>query len=160
MMKKDAVLSDDGLYRYILSRRWDAGRELGFIMLNPSTADAEVDDPTIRRCIGFAERWGYGGIAVANLFALRSTNPAALKAAPDPVGPINEEWISALVRESDLCIAAWGAHAFAGARAKKVSERFGDQLSCLGVTKAGHPKHPLYLRADTQPVKFEPRGTP
>jgi len=158
-MKRDAVISSDGVYRYLLTREWSlGGDQLGFIMLNPSTADHREDDPTIRRCIGFAQHWGYGRIAVANLFALRATDPKALKAADEPIGAVNDGWLDKVIRESKVCIAAWGAHSFAAARAKEVGERFGDQLFCLGTTKAGHPKHPLYLRSDTQPEKFDSKG--
>lgn len=159
MMERDAMISGDGLYRYLLTRDWDRELpKLGFIMLNPSTADGREDDPTIRRCLGFARSWGFGSIAVGNLFALRATKPIELTKAEYPIGPVNETWIDAVVRESELVIAAWGSHPFAAVRAKHVGKRLADQLSCLGVTKAGHPKHPLYLRADTQPIPFDPEG--
>ncbi len=157
-MRKDALISACGLYRYSLIREWAPGDRLGFIMLNPSTADAKEDDATIRRCIGFARLWGYGGIVVGNLFALRSKDPAALREAVDAVGPVNDKMLVALSDEVKTLVAGWGAHPFAAERARKVCGLLPDRLSCLGVTKAGHPKHPLYLRADTQPVKFDPKG--
>jgi hypothetical protein len=154
-----ARLSDDGLYRYTLGRRWtqdlDAGAAV-FVMLNPSTADAELDDPTIRRCIGFAKALGCGGLHVVNLYAFRATKPADLWKAADPIGPENDEVLRATFREAARenrpVVAAWGANAesmrahFAGVLARAA----GAPLAALGVTKDGAPRHPLYLRADAQ----------
>lgn len=147
-MERSAVI--EGEYRYQLSRQWDTGRHLTVIMLNPSTADGTQDDPTIRRCIGFARRRGLAGLQVVNLFALRSTDPAALRSHPDPVGPRNTEFILEAAKDS-LMVAAWGAHAFAGPRAAEVAATLtgaGVNLQAWGTTKAGHPRHPLYLPND------------
>lgn len=144
-MERSAVI--DGEYRYQLSRQWAPGRRLSVIMLNPSTADGTQDDATIRRCIGFAKRHGLSGLRVVNLFALRSTNPAALRSHPDPVGPRNDEFILEAAKDS-LMVAAWGAHGFAGFRAAEVAATLagaGVSLQAWGTTKAGHPGHPLYL---------------
>lgn len=131
-----------------------------FVGLNPSTADETADDPTVRRCMAFAKRWGYGGIYMLNLFALRSTDPRALRAAPDPVGPGND---SHLVMYADklahLVIAAWGVHGPFQDRGLYVRELLRATLSpsallCLGTTKGGHPRHPLYLSADVQPRPY------
>ena len=92
-MKSDAVISDCGKYRYRLTRKWGYGRPCGFIMLNPSTADALHDDPTIRRCVGFAKAWGCGALIVVNLFAVRATSPREMMRADDPVGPENKEHV-------------------------------------------------------------------
>lgn len=148
-----AVLSPCGTYRYTLDRVWDASLLTAlFIMLNPSTADASEDDPTIRRCRSFATREGCGGLTVVNLFALRSTDPAALTSHPDPVGPQNDVHIAlALDRQPAVVIAAWGAHPFAKPRAAQVAgllTAHGGQPQCLGVTKNGDPRHPLYVRGD------------
>jgi hypothetical protein len=166
-MKKDAVISDCGRYRYWLERDWfddtDAAGEvtsrtkLGFIMLNPSTADARVDDPTIRRCISFAKGFGYGGLVVVNLFALRATKPSALEAVDDPIGPENDRYLLLAASKVSRLVAAWGAHRFAAARANAVGELLPYSLSCLGMTKTGQPKHPLYLRKDTPLVQFKER---
>lgn len=120
---------------------------LPFVMLNPSTADDKIDDPTIRRCVGFAHREGFGGIEVVNLFALRSANPKALVEATDPFGPDNEYWLKKTLR--GVCIAAWGAHK----QADMAVEHWRDLLRqadmrCLGMTAHGAPRHPLYLRSD------------
>lgn len=152
-----AALSDDGRYRYELTRVWGAGPPATFVMLNPSTADAQVDDPTIRRCIGFARSWGCGGLVVVNLYALRATNPAELWRADDPVGPDNDEQLTLtlyLARSTTgPVVAAWGAHARPD-RVRFITDAargHGVQLLALKVTKAGAPGHPLYLRADAEP---------
>ena len=158
-LQKDAEISLCGQYRYSLRRVWspDVMRAL-FIMLNPSTADAEVDDPTVRRCIGFARRWGLGGIEVRNLFAYRSAEPSALFDVHDPVGPGNTSFPTDGVR---LIVAAWGAagsHPVVRARARDVLRMLSGRdcgVFCLGLTRAGHPKHPLYVRGDTMQQVFD-----
>lgn len=154
-----AIISNCGRYRYALSRQWDATLPvLTFVMCNPSTADASQDDPTIRRCIGFAKRDGlYGGIDIYNLFALRATDPNELFGAVDRVGPDNERYLDGILRAqsegitSSKIICAWGAHKavknagmFWRGRAKALCV----PLHCLGKTKDGYPKHPLYIRSD------------
>lgn len=159
-----AWISDDGLYRYNLTRRWAEGPLLTFVMLNPSTADAHTDDPTIRRCMGFARREGLNGIRVVNLFALRSPKPVALLAAGDAVGPDNEKAIVLALGEAHYhktpVVAAWGAFGHPSLPDMPAIVRFrADQLEmplhCLGTTQAGHPRHPLYVRADA-PLKELP----
>ena len=153
-----AKFSDCGKYRYSLFREWDREKGLvSFIMLNPSTAGATEDDPTIRRCIGFAERWGFGRLWVVNLFAFRATDPAEQKKADDPVGPDNIFDIAAGGAFSGKVIAAWGVHGDLHGQAERV--KFGLSLGlkpihCLGTTKDGHPKHPLYLPNDTESQVF------
>lgn len=146
-----ALLSDDGLYRYWLTRRWAEGPRALFVMLNPSTADAQVDDPTIRRCVGFAKGCGCGSLVVVNLYAYRATSPADMLAAADPVGPECDRWIESWAERVDgPRVVAWGANA----RPARVAEfRYLTQpheFDALGVTKDGQPRHPLYLRADSQ----------
>lgn len=124
-----------------------------FVMLNPSTADAEQDDKTIRRCRGFARDWGCAGITVANLYAYRATKPAKLWLADDPVGPDNDNHLRELAKEYGEVVCAWGADA-KQERVDQVVEIFrkaGTRLRCLGVTKSGAPRHPLYIKAD-QPL--------
>lgn len=160
-----AVLSSCGTYRYLLTRPCeevhpDRGTAL-FLMLNPSTADAHADDPTIRRCRGFARGWGCNGMTVANLFALRSTDPAALLAHGDPIGPDNDAWLRRLAREYGDVVCAWGAHSMAKARGGQVAtimQSAGARLWCLGTTKHGYPRHPLYVRSDQQLVEWQPNG--
>jgi len=147
-----AVLSPCGTYRYRLVRRWAEGPTCGFVMLNPSTADAEKDDPTIRRCLAFARREDCGGLIVVNLFALRSTSPAALYSHPYPHGPAEVAETSQAIAEMDgPAICAWGAHAAAVSQASLMLDMIranGKVPMCLGKTKDGHPRHPLYVKAD------------
>src|SRR5688572_11312536 len=126
-------------------------------MLNPSTADAVRDDPTIRRCIGFARTWGYRRLVVTNIFALRATLPAALRGAADPVGPGNDRFILRAAREADRVVCAWGVHGALGNREEEVLALLrGLAMEHLGLTRGGHPRHPLYLPAQSQP---RPLGT-
>lgn len=154
-MNAGAVI--DGEYRYLLTRRWADGPMMGWLMLNPSTADAEKDDATIRRCIGFAKAWGFGALSVLNLFALRATDPAALLRHPDPVGPRNDEYITDTIGvlleaawPNATVVAAWGSHRMAAERGRQVvrGSAWAVQLKCLGKTKSGAPRHPLYVPAN------------
>jgi hypothetical protein len=139
----------DGPYRYLLWRRWADAASLLFVMLNPSTADAERDDPTIRRCIGFARAWGFGAVEVVNLFAWRATYPRELRRARDPIGPDNDRVILEAAARNQAIIAAWGNHGAFGERDRQVAALlapFGAR--CLGArTSGGAPRHPLYVRA-------------
>ena len=157
-MECTACIDETGAYRYKLSRRWNPDKPMVmFIMLNPSTADANVDDPTIRRCIGFAQSWGYGGLWVGNLFALRSPHPKDLLPADDPVGSQNDAALNSMADRSDLVVAAWSAEAAKfPAREAQVREMFGPRLYCLATTKGGHPRHPLYLKGDLTPIVYRP----
>lgn len=147
-----------GPYRYRLTRSWggDPGK-LVWIMLNPSVADAVADDPTIRRVRGFSETWGFGGFTVVNLFAEIQTNPGMMGMTCDPVGPENDDYISRAAQGAERIVCAWGAglrpeHA---ARPKGVlGMLLGAPLHCLGTTKEGHPRHPLYVRGDQGFVPF------
>lgn len=148
-------------FRYTLFREWSASPSCLFLMLNPSTADAEQDDPTIRRCIGYAKAWGFGGLTVANLFALRSTDPAALYVAADPIGPDNDVTIDRLAREAGAVICAWGTHGARLDRGKHVGRRLTDagvRLECLGTTRDGNPRHPLYLPRTAERLEWRPRA--
>lgn len=183
-VEKGAHISKCGKYRYRLWREWrgsapnenwkwlgakdGAGAELGFpkpcvfIMLNPSTADGETDDPTIRRCVRFASDLGFDRLEVVNLFAYRATDPQAILALThdaDPVGVENEEAFRGAAQDAGLLIAAWGVH---GTHLGQDETAMGWlmelanklPLHCLGMTKDGHPKHPLYLPATSKPVLF------
>lgn len=158
---RGARLSADGRYRYTLHRRWgDRPGAVVWIMLNPSTADDRVDDPTVRRCVGFTRAWGFDAAVVVNLYALRATDPAVLRAAADPVGPDNDAWLADLTRPAGLLrVAAWGAHRLAAARAadllgRRVLPAAG--LVCLGTTSTGQPRHPLYIPAGRRPQPYNP----
>lgn len=141
------------VYRYELRRVWDASLGLVcWVMLNPSTADADEDDPTIRRCMAFARAWGYGGIVVRNLFALRATDPRELRRHPHPVGPRNDRFLLARPASVAVTVAAWGADPAAWGRAEVVRclmAATGTELWCLGTNLDGSPKHPLYIKSTT-----------
>lgn len=154
--RSDAVLSDCGEYRYRLSRTWDIGKPtVAFLMLNPSTADASEDDPTIRRCLGFAKGWGYGSLVVANLFALRTPDPSNIRDHPDPVGPENDEQLRDVCKRAETVIAAWGANGSFNGRALEVAQCLQSDLFALGTTKGGHPVHPLYQPSDAKPELWD-----
>lgn len=151
---RGAEFSECRAWRYSLWRRWDWQLDqVMFIGLNPSTADEREDDPTIRRCIRFARDWGYGGLLMMNAFAFRATDPKNMKAAKDPIGPGNDEALKFRQTQVGLIVAAWGAHC-SPQRELEVCEIIGRPIYCLGKTKNGSPKHPLYLRADTKPELF------
>ena len=143
-------------WRYKLSRRWSpAGPMIAFVGLNPSTADEVNDDPTVRRCIGFARRWGFGGMYMLNVFAYRSTNPRELRTAADPVGPRNDGTLTKICRLCDMVVACWGVWGWLFDRDQAVVELLGGiPIHSLGITSDGHPKHPLYLRSTTVPVQL------
>lgn len=159
-MRATATFSPCGAYRYTLARQWGNEPPAIFVMLNPSTADAATDDPTIRRCVGFARRWHLDGIVVVNLFALRATDPRALRDHPDPVGPENDDRILAALEwyQSSPVVAAWGAHGGLYGRDRAMLGLIRDAVDrplCLGTTRSGHPRHPLYLPADTVLMSYE-----
>ncbi len=143
------MISYDGVYRYRLWRRWARGPALVFMMLNPSTADAEQDDPTIRRCAGFARREGAAALEVVNLYALRSSDPRELVGHPDPEGPDNLETVTAVMSEALDVVVAWGGSAPRVTPSGIRSLLDHRDLWCLGTTAGGDPRHPLYVRADT-----------
>ncbi len=154
-MQKDATLSEDRRYRYSLIRVWDAEKpKVLFIGLNPSSADETEDDATIRRCIGFAKRWGFGAILVGNLFAIRSKDPAVLYETKDPIGPENDVYLAKMAQEASLIVAAWGNNGGYRNRSEEVSALF-TQMKCLGVNKTGEPKHPLYVPSDQALMDFK-----
>ena len=174
-MIRTAILSADGRYRYRLGRQWGAGStRLPWIMLNPSTADAERDDPTIRRVIAFSRAWGYDGCDIVNLCAFRSTDPARLRTVANPVGPRNAPTIATLVREAAdsgamAIVVAWGCDGDAllrstdpvGHRVRHVAEAAttawtaaGLSAIHLGTTAQGAPRHPLYVAGATRPLPY------
>jgi hypothetical protein len=162
--QKYAEISDCGRYRYRLKRWWHDREEAPWvlwIMLNPSTADASTDDPTIRRCMAFARAWGMGGISVVNLFGWRATDPTDLAGVKDPVGPDNQWAIDGEARRirqtGGLIVAAWGAHKMAAARGRVVINQISDlgiNVMCLKTTAKGQPWHPLYVPGCQKPVLY------
>jgi hypothetical protein len=147
-------------YRYRLRRTWAAGPRVAFIGLNPSTADATADDPTVRRCVGFARAWGFGGVDVINLFAFRVTEPRVLRRAVDPVGPDNDDHLLEVATGAGRVVAAWGVHGTHRNRDVTVLGLLrgaGMSISCLSHTQAGHPRHPLYAKASLRCRPFKVR---
>lgn len=139
-----------GDYRYTLTRVWDTALPtVTFVLLNPSTADALRLDPTLRRCVSFAKREGYGGMVIKNLYAFRTKNPRVMMTAPDPVGPHNDRVLSEV---TGTVVAGWGTAADP-ARVARVLELL-PRLHALGITKSGHPRHPLYVRAEAPLVEW------
>ncbi len=150
-----AYFSECRTWRYSLTREvapLTGEGTVSFIGLNPSTADATTDDPTIRRCIRFARDWGFARLKMLNLYAYRATTPRELKCASDPVGPDNDHVLALAVGFSDLIVCAWGVNADAERAARVLA--FYAAPHCLGVTKDGMPRHPLYVRANARPVPF------
>jgi len=159
-LERGAAISECGKYRYRLWRKWADVELLPvlWLMLNPSTADGMKDDPTIRRCREFSRTWGYGSMLVGNVFALRATDPDQLARADDPVGPLNYKSLTAMAQRSAFVICAWGSH-------PKVTGSFSREALTaawcpggawsLGLTKAGNPRHPLYLPANSQRQEFK-----
>lgn len=158
--KDTAIFSPCEQYRYILTRRFDADnpKVCNFIMLNPSTADEKKNDPTVARCCKYAQRWGYGALIVTNIFAYRATDPKEMRAQADPVGLCNFRYLVSAADKSDFIVCAWGTHGAFGDRGKitvRTLEGCGFELHCLEITKHGHPKHPLYCKADLEPIRYE-----
>lgn len=155
----EADISADGLYRYWLSRRLSMGeRTVLFVGLNPSTADAALDDPTIRRCVGFAKAWGFDWLLMGNVCAYRATNPKALFSVDDPVGPDNQEALKWMAHKAELIVAAWGGHrltCYAQTLAGWILSL--EHTRCLGQNGDGTPKHPLYLPKTSPLLNLETR---
>ena len=155
-----AELSPDGLYRYTLTREWDDGRCVAWLMFNPSTADADQDDATIRKCVGFSKFWGYGRLVVVNLFAIRSRDPKSVARVVDPIGPLNDYWIKEATSECREVVCAWGCSEhippkFAG-RINHVTDLIPEHVPtvCLGRRNDGSPRHPLILAYKTERVPY------
>lgn len=152
---RDAVFSPCKRYRYRLTREWGPGDKVGFLMLNPSTADCSVDDPTIRRCIRFASSWGFDGIEVCNLFAWRATDPLQLRSVTDPVGPENDEYLHQLPSRVRIMVVAWGNFRHDQDRADQVLGRLPEcDMRCLGQNNNLSPRHPLYVPANAPLMEF------
>jgi hypothetical protein len=157
-MIKDALIDGTKKYRYMLMRQWGDSRDnfVNFIMLNPSTADDKIDDPTIESCIRLAKNWGFDGFYVTNLFALRATDPKTLRASAEPIGKENDKFIEKYAQSCKLVVIAWGNQGTLKNRNKLVLEQL-NKIStphCLKKTKLNHPNHPLYIKGDTKPMKY------
>lgn len=154
-----ALFSPCRRYRYRLWRQWDPARPyLLWILLNPSTADEITNDPTVERCMRRAVAWNFGGVQVCNIFAWRSTDPKALRLAPDPVGrPENDQAILAAAKGAGSVICGWGNHGSLHRRSEEVVDLLkleGIKAGCLGVTRQWEPRHPLYVGYSQQVLVF------
>lgn len=164
-MLKGATFSNCKRYRYELFRLWDASKPIVmFIMFNPSVADEEIDDATIRRCIGFARDWGYGGIEVCNLYAYRSTKPEALLNTIDPIGVENTAHIKKIAEQADLIVCAWGNSTIGNKLMKNLKHDYKplsglDKLHFIELAIDGTPKHQLYLPKHLKPQPYFPIKT-
>lgn len=152
-----AIIDATERYRYALWRTWNPDQpRVAFIMLNPSTADATHNDPTIRRCLGFAQAWGYGALDVLNLFAYRTPHPHLLRQATDPIGAENDRHLLAVAHRVQTLIFAWGNQGDFQNRQHTVIQLFQPfNHYCLGKTRLGHPCHPLYLKKTAQLIAFQ-----
>lgn len=178
-MNHETIFSPCRKYRYTLWRDWSHELKNGvlftfdphsdyypgkpdqyvqFIGLNPSTADEVQDDPTIRRCIGFAKAWGFGALCMTNLFGWRDTDPEKMKKISEPVGAENDKHILEIAKGAGLTVCAWGkdgAHFNRGALVRNMLNRFGIKIYHFGRNGDGTPKHPLYLKSDLQPMEWK-----
>lgn len=166
-MKRTTEFSPCRRYRYTLWREWDedilarttGARPDEYLMvigLNPSTADETCDDPTIRKCVGFAKRWGYGALCMTNLFAFRATDPKVMKRELGPIGPDNDEWLARIARGAGMILAAWGAHGSHLKRDAEVCQLLeGRSMSVLKLNKDMSPMHPLYVSYEISPITQE-----
>jgi hypothetical protein len=149
-----ATFGGDGTYRYRLSRTWAAGPTAAFVLLNPSTADAETDDRTVTRCVKYAAGMGFGRLTLVNLFAVRSSDPSDIDAHPEPVGPENDAHIAAVCAAADRVIVGWGNAGTKWGRGRAVAARLDADLYAIDTTKAGHPRHPSRTPYDTTIERF------
>jgi hypothetical protein len=153
-IRRSAYFDQTGQYRYWLTREWDTARPtIALIMLNPSRADHQHDDPTLRRCIKLAQQWQYGRLTVVNLFAYCTASPPTLKAVPEPIGDANDQHILQACELVDQIVLAWGNWGSLYGRDQAVLELLQpcrDRLTCCGYNRTGQPRHPLYVPRQTQ----------
>jgi hypothetical protein len=148
-LERTATFDETGQYRYQLTRCWQAhGPKVAFIMLNPSRADAQQDDPTLSACIQFAQRWEYASLSVVNLFGYCTAQPAVLKTVADPVGPENDGYLLSAVKEAERVVLAWGNGGELAGRDRTILallHPYQTKLSYLQLNRSGQPRHPLYI---------------
>ncbi|HCG96402.1 MAG TPA: hypothetical protein DEX20_12355 [Halieaceae bacterium] len=156
--KSTATFSDCGDYRYLLKRRWDDRPNCLFVGLNPSTATADSDDATVRKCAALARSWGFSGMTMANLFAVRCRHPQILSTHQDPVGPANDRFLLPAIEQAHTVVAMWGNHGLKSygqsTRRDQYILSLRDDWQCVGITKQGAPRHPLYVASSSTLVKF------
>jgi hypothetical protein len=152
----EAVFDPSGIYRYWLRREWDTSKNrITFIMLNPSEANADYDDPAVIRCMDFSQKWGFGSMEIVNLFALCTSDPSIMKKHQNPVGPDNDNYIYNTTANSNIIIAAWGNDGAHRNRSSEVLHLIWDyDLYCMGLTKENQPRYPARLTTSTSYVKY------
>lgn len=157
VLDSGAIFDSRRKYRYLLWRKWNQELPgLCFVMLNPSTADESKNDPTISRCVGFAQRWGFGSVDVVNAFAYRATDSAALRTVRDPVGRLADQYIKDAIERNATLVVAWGNWGSLRERHRQLAELIGDREAFgFGLTKQMQPKHPLYIRNDAPLLRLE-----
>jgi len=154
MINSDAIFSKDRIYRYVLIREWDLDKpSLTIVSLNPSTADEKKNDPTVTRCIGFAKKWGFGKLLMANIFAFRATLPKDLFNSKNPVGDKNDYWIKKLSEEGNKVVLAYGNHGNFKNRHDEILKMI-ENPYCIKKSKTGMPSHPLYLKYTKKPIRY------
>ena len=162
-IERTAVFDQTGQYRYQLGRRWcNDGQEVAFVMLNPSRADHTKDDPTLRACIQFAQRWGYAALSVVNLFGYRTPHPRELKQTQDPIGPENDAYVMQAVEKAQQVVLAWGNEGgFLGRDRAILSQlsAYEFKLHYLQLNQSGQPRHPLYIPRQTVLNRFRIRAS-
>jgi len=156
--ESSAIISSCGLYRYVLQRRWGAGTQCLFVGLNPSTADVSTDDATTRKCMRLASSWGFSGMTIANLFAVRCRHPQVLSAHRDPIGPENDQFLLPTIEQAHTVVAMWGNHGLKSygllTRRDQYILSLRDDWQCIGTTKHGAPMHPLYVASSSTLMNF------
>ncbi|MEL7351529.1 MAG: DUF1643 domain-containing protein [Cyanobacteria bacterium P01_A01_bin.116] len=159
-LERTAIFDATGHYRYRLDRRWaQKGPTVAFVMLNPSRADATCDDPTLRACIQFAQRWDYAALSVVNLFGYRTPHPKVLKTADDPIGAENDDYVLKAIAQADKCVLAWGNWGSWLGRDRAMLSLLTphhSKLTCLALNQSGQPRHPLYIKRETPLQPFMP----
>lgn len=154
MINSDAIFSENRTHRYVLIREWNLNQpSLMIISLNPSTADEELDCPTIKRCIGFAKRWGFGKLFVTNLFSFRTPSPKDLFNSKDPIGDKNDYWLKKLSEKADKIVLAYGNHGKFKDRHNEILKMINNP-HCIKKSKTGMPMHPLYLKYTKKPIRY------
>lgn len=158
---RQALVSDCGTYRYTLLRSWDSDKpRILWVLLNPSTADYTKDDATSRRGVGYSKLWGFGSMMFVNLFAYRATQPKVMKKQPSPIGPLNNLHLEEQAKVADQIVCAWGTNGDHHKRDEEVVKlllKHAPVLWCLGLTKGGHPVHPLRQPKDARLVVYRTR---
>ncbi len=154
MIKSDAIFSEDNIHRYALIHEWELDRpSLMIISLNPSAEDGELNNPTIRRCIGFAKRWGFGRLFITNLFSFKTSSPKDLFNSENPIGNKNDYWLKKLSKKVDKVVLAYGNHGKFKNRHEEILKIIHDPY-CIKKSKTGMPMHPLYLKYTEEPIRF------